>query len=186
MGGGGASTIFIVGRGGYLNTQWVTQGQMQCFVYSSVASCVTVDIKHNNKQQSLQSSGCSCADTPGPCCCFWKFWSYSWQMLNNIYRCLADQKCGQPTPGLFIQLVGSSWFQQSYQISLNMYTSVCGILRDASPPVQIQSESDCKHLRRKSLWLQDRAEHEPGRQRRRVQRFGIHQKWLTAAEMWNI
>ena len=39
---GGASMIFSVGAGGYLNPQWVTQGQMQCFVYSSVASCVTV------------------------------------------------------------------------------------------------------------------------------------------------
>ena len=81
---GGASMIFSVGAGGYLNPQWVTQGQMQCFVYSSVASCVTVAFEHNNKQQSLHSSGCSCADTPGPRRCFWKLWSDSWQMLNNI------------------------------------------------------------------------------------------------------
>ena len=47
---------------------------------SSVGFCtaaqptpVTVALEHNNKQQNLQSSDCSSADTPAVCCCLWRW-----------------------------------------------------------------------------------------------------------------
>jgi len=107
----------------------VSQWQLQGFLYSSVASCISVVLWHNNKLQSLQSLSCSSADTLDPCCCLLKWWNDSGQKWNNIYRFHWEQKCRQPTPVLFLQLVWSSWYEQSCLIFLHMYRSVCGILQ---------------------------------------------------------
>ena len=44
-------------------------------LYSCSTNSVTVSLEHNNKQQNLQSSDCSSADTAALCCCLWRWWT---------------------------------------------------------------------------------------------------------------
>ena len=43
------------------------------FCTAAQTTAVTVSVEHNNKQQNLQSSDCSSADTPAVCRCLWRW-----------------------------------------------------------------------------------------------------------------